>query len=297
MPKRTAISKILIIGSGPIVIGRSADRGRKVVTGPWAQSRRSNVERLGNILRTLLLICLMLLSAKRSAEACVLVFPNHIVKSSFSVSVTVAGLLGGSVPLAGAEVSSFDFKLKEMKVASALSDEQGNVNFRGLRPGSYFIPVKQAGIEGGASDLTVSRTDRSAKDTLQLAWPRHDIFHVRNLAGRFDFKVFDREAGDFVPKNPFGGGTLALVNAPKGSEVTTSTTDSRGAFAFATMPKGLYVLHLVREADSTVPEGIEGNIFVELTQDAPNEHLPRLGLSMSNCGMGYTDMGDKSYKN
>jgi hypothetical protein len=218
-----------------------------------------------------------------SALACSRGFPTYEVTNDFMVSVTNHGK-----PLTGVEVKV----LREVKQPSFhfenafwdATDANGEVSVRGLAAGRYFITVMHADVESEqAGELEVGSKSSSARSRLTLEWPAHTVFPIQNLAG-----VVAADRGLF----PLPGAVLLLVDATSGRQIGATVADQKGRFEFrGWVDPGLYILRISAQGvEKRAGALLSGSIFVRLDTEAKDKELPRLGLTMSSCGMsGYRE--------
>ena len=223
--------------------------------------------------------------------ACAMAFAQHNVAQSFVIKVSYNGR-----PLQGIEVEINRESDKEpylVVVVSTKTNEKGQSSIKALAPGSYFLVVRHAGVEGEAVELKVvagDKADALVEDELKLNWPNRKVFKVRQIAGTLIRTPFDYRIKSLEP--PLAGSKLTVIDALPATTREVSVVKDDGTFAFANVDAGLYFVR-VKEERSTKPssgseseEEIEGNIFVEVVPNGTDQEIPVLRLYMSDCGMG-----------
>ena len=245
--------------------------------------------RIEHRLATLAIFALMAVISPVRGVACTMGFAEHKVARSFVIGVSYNGR-----PLQGMEVEISRETDKEpylVVVVSTKTNEKGQSSIKALAPGRYFLVVRHAGVEGEAVELRVvadEQADAFVEDELKLNWPNRKVFKVRQIAGTLIRTPFDYRIKSVEP--PLAGSKLTVIDALPATQRGVSVTQNDGKFAFADLAAGLYILRVKEEKSTKPPRGleeeIEGNIFVEVTSNAPDQEIPVLRVYMSDCGMG-----------
>ena len=227
----------------------------------------------------------------RYGFACAMGFEQHKVRGAFVVETLHEG---HAMPGIEVDISrEADNEPYLVHLMSSTSNEAGQSKIHGITPGRYLLEVKHAGIDGEAVELTVvsdGQADTSVENTLQLNWPNVKVFKVRRIAGSLFKTPFDPTR--LAAEPPLVGSRLTLTNARTVTKEGESTVQNDGSFTFPELMPGLYILHIKQEyltGQSDQEEQIDGDIFVQILQDAKDSELPLLRLYMSDCGLGMRD--------
>jgi hypothetical protein len=159
MPKRTDISKILIIGSGPIIIGQSAEfdySGTQAFKG--LISRCFGISSFGEV-RRMMKIALVSAYFFASAAYAVVACPVNDMqaqKSSRYVQITAQ-----ASPLKGTQIEFYSYKLgtpisldASTLHFSSVTDEEGKIKTSELPPGLYLVLAN--GAHDGFAQLVIN---------------------------------------------------------------------------------------------------------------------------------------------
>ncbi len=254
MPKSTDISKILILGSGPFVIGQSAE--------------------FQSALRVAFIALLLFLVLSLPAFACSYFPPTYTVGKNFVVKVS--SLEGATYP--GVRV----ILVREHRVSKfALTDEKGSARFENVEPGDYSLEIDQLGVAGwdtaGLIVVDGSNQQRPEKQEIQLHWPSSEVLQASELKGTF-------LAGGTA--KPIGTTSLQLVHGLNGSLESRLLTDETGRFDLGSSEPGLYFIKL--EPALSGPWEPRGTIPVVVKPGSKRELV--VALAESSCGLEYSEV-------
>jgi hypothetical protein len=164
------------------------------------------------------------------------------VHPSFAVKISQNGS-----PLAGVivDVTTQDGKSKQFSGVSGLD---GTVDVTNLPMGDYWLDAEYLGVSAAYQCFHVeNHPTRKAKKHLTFSWGDYAA-GTRQVAG----KIIDSQPGEGGTRLsnmthrvevPIRGASIKLTAVMTGI-VYTVISDERGEFAFSTVPKGKYVLHI-----------------------------------------------------
>lgn len=243
-----------------------------------------NSEILRYALRTFIAAVAILLLSSDRASACSHLWQSYKVKGDFVIEVS-----NGGEPLQGAEVMVFrkldpPYVLKN--IDSQISDREGLASIRGLAPGKYRILVRHSGITGEEVDVRVLSDPSSEQVRIKLNWPLKSALRTRDVVGAF-------YAGH--EEKPLLGATLSLAQVFPDRPAIRVNTNMEGGFAFPSVAPGFYILTITEREDANAAHGVDGDIFIEVKNDASDSRLPGLLLTRTSCGLEYQPTKEKSH--
>jgi len=215
-------------------------------------------------------------------EACSRSFPTYIVKSDFVVSVT-----NGGKPMRGIEVeiNRADGSPDLNTAAWNRTNGQGELAVQ-LPAGRYFIVTRHADIEGEDAGELVVGDSPTAQSKLELHWPGHSIFKLRQVKGTFTMEL--NPAHPLEESKPLAGALIQLLDAASARQIGATSADPRGNFNFSsTLAPGLYILRVSEQGLEGKNQDvlIQGNIFVEVDANSEQTEIPKMNLVMTSCGL------------
>jgi hypothetical protein len=169
-------------------------------------------------------------------------------------------------------------------VESQQSNEEGLASIRGLPPGQYRVLVRHTGITGEQANVTVISGVAAEQARVKLSWPLERTLRTQQVLGTF-------YAGR--DQAPLFGATLSLSQVFPDGLALRVKTNMEGQFVFPSVPQGIYVLNIAERKDGSAANGVDGNVFVEVSHDAEN-HIPALLLTHTSCGLGYQPAKEKT---
>lgn len=125
-----------------------------------------------------------------------------------------------------------------------------------------------------------------------------ELFKVRRIEGVLESRHFVINDGKHADEDtPLRRAGLTLRNALSGDIIKSSTTEDNGHFDLGDVPPGSYFLQILKEGEPKKPLSLNGSLIIEVHMDAKDAHLPRLALSMSDCGMNVHRKNDENSSN
>lgn len=161
--------------------------------------------------------------------------------------------------------------------ASVVTGKDGtaSITLRNLQA-DFNLAAEHLGVSSEVVRVSLYN-DGSGLSELSLVWPGGPLTRIRSASGKL---------GLASRSVPWVGAHVELRDATSDKSIRESVTDAEGRFSFLRVPPGFYALH-IRDAainDDPVPQ-LEGNVPIEIRNDAPNDELPLWGFVASDCGL------------
>ena len=225
-----------------------------------------------------------------SAVACTYSsFPQELGRD-FSIEVSDRGR-----PVAGLQIElstnpSEDREIRSVKVVT--TDASGVATFSGVKPGNYFVGIKQAAFRQNTEIRVLKSAKPGNSEMVHFDWPGRQVLSTKAVSGVLNGDVSTGNlVNDLKPPLPHrvvAGARLTLAALASGDVVASRITAEDGTFDFGSVPSGRYSLRVEKPSQSTVRWHYpDGYLFIEVDSASESASLDIL-LSSAICGeLGY----------
>jgi hypothetical protein len=190
-------------------------------------------------------------------------------------------------PIAGIQVQVVPYGKQAEPLFTALSDERGTVQIRGLAVGTYYLIASHLGFVAGKEWIEVVATpDEKTLRRFEFQWADYS-YEVRQVEGTLTGFVLGDTGNklmDLVHQKEVPHARVDLrVQDAFSDEKHQTTSDSNGFFAIGPLPSGTYLLTISGGAKTVGGVADETRLIVDLIPSAKLQGL-RLKLLFDGCG-------------
>jgi hypothetical protein len=204
---------------------------------------------------------------------------------SFLVSVNDRGR-----PVAGLQIElTIEGKKKDHTIAIVETDAKGNAKFEHVRPGLYFVGIKQPAFGYSEEIRVMPHPPKGSPEGFSFEWPGWEPLSTTAMVGSITGRARTDRGFLLDTTQPVyttvAGAKLTLLKAVSDEPVEAQISNDNGGYEFREIPAGLYLLHVETPVLQPLRWGYPTDGYVPIEVD-PGSEFHRLDIVLDNaiCG-------------